>query len=91
MNEERFQALLKSMAEEELAEHIRKSEDYADVDTTDDVLHNFKSGGEVLGISPMKYLFVHMDKHIRAIYRYVKQGKVSSESILSRIKDIRND
>ena len=89
MNEERFQELVKSMAKEELEEHIRKSEDYADVETTDDVLHNFKSGAKTLNTTPIKYLLVHMDKHIRALYRYANQEKLSSEDILGRIKDTR--
>ena len=90
MNEERFQELVKSMVKEEMDEHVRKSEDYADPKRTNDILDNFKAGAKELDTTPVKYLLVHMSKHIRAIQRYCRTGNVMSEAINNRIKDARN-
>ena len=90
MNEKRFQELVKSMVAEEMEEHIRKSGDYADPDRTGDILDDFKAGAKELDITPVKYLLVHMSKHLRAIQRYCRTGNIMSEDINNRIKDARN-
>lgn len=56
--------------------------------SSEDVLANFKTVAERIGISPMKSLLVYMSKHSDAIENYIKNdGAFESEPIKGRIID----
>lgn len=52
-----------------------------------DRLNNFKAVGAKVGITPEVALGVFLDKHLRAIYHYIKTGETLSEDIEGRIVD----
>ena len=86
MIKEDFLRLIEKMHQEEIEEHRNKGADYA---SESDVLSNFKEEGQDLDLSPEKILEVYLNKHIRAIKKFIKTGKLESEPIESRIKDSR--
>jgi len=67
-----------------------KGEDYTrglgDADRAD----NFKRAAENSGISPVQAWGVYFYKHISAIWRYLRDGKLASEPIEGRIYDVIN-
>jgi len=64
-----------------------KNEDYA---KETDALDNFKSEAKELGVSPRVLWSVYFHKHISAIKRWARDGKVSSEEIRGRFLDVMN-
>ncbi len=54
-----------------------------------DRLDNFKRLSLELGISPQKVLWIYLKKHLDSISYYVRNGKLESESLESRIIDAR--
>lgn len=56
----------------------------------EDRLHNFYTVADFTGMTPEQALGVYLYKHISAIYAYISNGKVESESIESRILDAIN-
>lgn len=68
----------------------RKGNDYTrgkgDLDRTD----NFKMAGENTGVKTVQAWGVYFYKHISAIFRFLKEGRVESEPIEGRIHDIIN-
>lgn len=74
-----------------LKEMQAKGADYSDRDIHEDALGNFKGSARDVGITALQTWFVHWDKHVRAIKRYVRTGgKVGSESIQGRLMDNAN-
>jgi len=55
-----------------------------------DANRNFKKVAEVLGISPEMALLVYVQKHLDAVYSFVKNGHLKGEGIEEKIKDIVN-
>lgn len=55
----------------------------------DHVFTNFEEAAEYLGLTPYQVIGVHIYKHFKAIESYCKIGTVKSESIISRIDDMR--
>jgi hypothetical protein len=64
-----------------------KGRDYAPLD---DALHEFRETAELLGITPEQVWGVHFMKQVRAVLRFVKDGKLDSEGIESRLGDVVN-
>jgi hypothetical protein len=65
-----------------------KNPDYSG--NSGDRLHQFRSVGEDIGVTPEQALWVYMHKHLSAIRRYCKDGRVDSEGIRGRIVDTIN-
>ena len=64
-----------------------KGKDY----TTDgDAFKNLKEEADVIGSTPEKVLWISLQKHYKAMTRYCKEGKLESEPIESRLKDLAN-
>jgi len=67
-----------------------KGNDYTrgkgDIDRSD----NFKVAAENNGITPFQAWGVYFYKHVAAIWRFLKDGKVESEPIEGRIYDVIN-
>jgi hypothetical protein len=67
-----------------------KGNDYTrgkgDLDRTD----NFKMAGENTGVTALQAWGVYFYKHVSAIWRFMKDGKVESEPIEGRIYDVIN-
>lgn len=57
-----------------------------DLDRTD----NFKMAAENNGITPLQAWGVYFYKHVSAVWRFLKDGRVESEPIEGRIHDMIN-
>lgn len=86
MNHEQLAKLEQAINESEHALLFNKNADYA---SKEDALSNFKQLAKLLGTSPEQILIVYLMKHISSILRYVRDKKLSSEPIESRIHDVR--
>lgn len=73
----------------ETAMHVldTKGRDYA---PEGDALSEFYGTANLLGITPQQVWAVHFMKQVKAVLRYVKDGKLSSETLESRLTDIIN-
>lgn len=73
------------------ASHIEWSKRPAYTMGNSDVLHNFKSVAERLGITPMQAWGVYMLKHIDAITAYAKDNSIpQAEALIGRFSDALN-
>ncbi len=68
------------------AEKLRevKGNDYSG---TEDCNSNFKRLGKKLNLTPETILWVYLTKHLDSIETFIREGKVASEPIDSRIID----
>ena len=70
--------------------YSHKGNDYTrgkgDLDRTD----NFKVAAENSGVTPYQAWGVYFYKHVSAIWRFLKDGKVESEPIEGRVHDVIN-
>jgi hypothetical protein len=65
-----------------------KGHDYRE-GNDDDLLHNFRTVGEDMNLSPEKVWYIYASKHWKAIKTFIKEGGQSeSEPIDGRIKDM---
>lgn len=64
-----------------------KGADYA---RSDNAFHNFEATANFTGQTKEQVLGGHMYKHIAAIYRYIRDGKVDSEGLRGRAIDLIN-
>ena len=86
MNREEFNKQRDSLLEEAFQISKNKGKDYSR--DNEDVLYNFKSVGERLGMNPLDVLMIYMLKHQDAIETFVKsKGQSESEPIRQRIID----
>lgn len=67
-----------------------KGHDYTSGSRNDDRLKNFREIAEKFGVKPELVIGIYMYKHWTAIDLYIKEGKVESEPIGSRIADMIN-
>lgn len=67
-----------------------KGQDYTVGKNQTDRLFNFRVGAEAAGIDPTQVWYVYFWKHLTAIQRFVKEGKVDSEGIEGRVNDAIN-
>jgi hypothetical protein len=65
-----------------------KGHDYTGGD--DDALANFKYVGTRTGLDPKQVWAVYFNKHVEAIFTYIKRGELKSETVESRIQDAIN-
>lgn len=63
-----------------------KNADYA---SKEDALSNFKQLAAMTGSTPKRVWSIYWMKHTLSILRYIRDGKLSSETIASRINDSR--
>ena len=68
----------------------RKGKDYTQGKGDLDRLDNFKEAGRRNRITPYQAWGTYFYKHESAMWRFVKEGKVESEPIESRLYDIIN-
>lgn len=66
---------------------FQKNADYA---RTDDALDNFKSAARMLGMEPRQVWAVYFHKHVSALFRWARDGEVSSEDLRGRFMDVVN-
>ena len=65
--------------------------EYTEGHQNSNVLWNFESIGNKLGLEPMQVLSVYLNKHLSSLQSYFKDGQEhSSESIEGRVSDIIN-
>ena len=64
-----------------------KGKDYS---ANDDHFDNFKRQAEALGLKPEQVWAVYASKHWDAIMSFVRTGALASETIESRLLDLRN-
>lgn len=76
--------LIAKLLEEATAIREAKGNDYSG---KEDANANFKRLAKQLGLTPLQICWVYLSKHHDAIATYVKDGKIKSEPIQSRIID----
>lgn len=86
MKRDQFEQRLKFLQEWELSVNRSKGVEYAG---EDDALLNFKEDGHDLNLPPRQVLAVHLNKHLKAIRYFLRNGKILSEDIHGRIMDAR--
>lgn len=64
-----------------------KQEDYA---APTDVLYNFKTVGDLMGMEPRQVAGVYMSKHLISILHWAGTGEQESEDFAERIADAHN-
>lgn len=83
-----FEEFVHQALDADTKERLVKGDDYARPD--EDGLSNFKEVATELGITPMQVWGVYFLKGVKAITRFARDGRVSSESINGRFTDARN-
>jgi len=83
-----YAAHVLAFTEEMRAVTAAKNADYSA--GTDDAMRNYYELSQASGCTPFQAWMVLMMKHVTAIMRYSKDGKVSSESIHGRFVDLAN-
>lgn len=86
MNRTKYNQLVEKLVAEELELAAKKGKDYAG---DADVCANFKRAADNLGISKYQIWGVYANKHWDAINAFCKNGKVESEPLRERAKDVR--
>lgn len=85
MRRDKFVRLMEETFADALNLNKRKGKDYAG---DEDALSNFKEAAQQLGTTPEKVWAVYAHKHWSAIMAYCSEGKLESEPIEMRIKDV---
>jgi len=67
-----------------------KGEDYTGGEKVRDRLLNFREAAKESGTSMLQAWFVYFFKHYKSVVKYIRTGKVESEPIRERIKDLIN-
>lgn len=85
MEREKFVRLMEETFADALNLNRKKGKDYAG---DEDALSNFKQAAVQLDTTPEKVWAVYAHKHWSAIMAYCAEGKLESEPIESRVKDV---
>lgn len=85
MEKERFEALLKELDGESLQTLITKNARYS---SSDDALHNFRAGGDILGGTPAQACWGYLTKHLVALRDMVERDDFANrEDFLEKCQD----
>lgn len=57
---------------------------------TADAMHDYYAAAEECDVTPIKAWFVLFMKHVRAIQKFVRTGRVESEPMTGRFTDVAN-
>jgi len=87
MDQSTFNALLETTFDNMRDLLGSKGADYA---PGKDRLENFKSSADILNIDPLIVWAIYFNKHLDAIFTFVKHKRLCSESIQSRFHDALN-
>lgn len=87
MTVEEFARFFEALTTEAYDVCFSKMKDYAD---EADAHHNFRRQAEELGCEPRQVLGVYFNKHLFAFRRWVRDGRVDSEGLRSRVIDLVN-
>lgn len=90
MTNNEFNTLISAFRKEQDKLIINKGNDYTNGNGEADRLYNFKWVAEQLGLTPLQVLGVYWLKHVLAIMTFIKEGKLESEGIESRLLDENN-
>ena len=66
---------------------LKKGADYT---VDNDAFKDLRAVAEEVEVPPLKLLWIFMRKHLSSVKNYIKKGKVESEPIEERLKDIAN-
>lgn len=88
MTHEDYAAHVEAFVAEMRSVTTAKNADYSA--GTQDAMHDYHAAAEECDVTPLKAWFVLFMKHVRAVQKYVRVGRVSSESIHGRFTDIAN-
>jgi hypothetical protein len=86
MKHKHLTTFIENLVVDETEIHHTKGMEYA---SEDDALANFKSAAKQLGLSPLQVCTVYLHKHYTAIMHHARGGDTLSESIGSRVRDLR--
>ncbi len=84
MNYKDRELLISETLEKAMETRKTKGKDYSN---SDDQNSNFKRLSQKLNLSPETILWVYLTKHLDSIETFIREGKVASEPIDSRIID----
>tara|TARA_R100000234_G_C5002211_1_gene180845 strand:- start:472 stop:816 length:345 start_codon:yes stop_codon:yes gene_type:complete len=90
MTSKEFNKLRNSFIDSTLKLSDRKRIEYTEGNHNDNVLWNFESIANDLGLTPMQVLSVYLNKHMSSLRNYFKDGKEYSEPIEGRVSDMIN-
>lgn len=85
MTQEKFEGLLKELDASSVDTLIEKNARYS---SSDDTLHNFKDGGQILGGTTADACWGYLTKHLVALRDMVKRNDFSNrEDFLEKCQD----
>lgn len=88
MNKERFEELLKELDAQSVGTLVEKNARYA---TSEDCLHNFKNGADILGGSTAEACWGYLTKHLVALRDKVQNNDFHDrEDFLEKCQDAIN-
>ena len=88
MNNEKFKELLEELDANSVQTLAEKNARYA---TTDDAIHNFKMGADIMGGTPAQACWGYLTKHLVALRDMVKRNDFSNrEDFLEKCQDTIN-
>lgn len=88
MNHERFKDLLEELDGNSVKTLVEKNARYS---SNDDAIHNFRTGGEIMGGTPAQACWGYMTKHLTALRDMVQRDDFSNrEDLLEKCQDIIN-
>lgn len=87
MNAEERNEAMQEFFKDCLAVSSVKGKDYA---KDQDAFHNFTTAAEALGVSVPQSIWVHAEKHLSAVRRFVREGELAGEPIREKLTDMAN-
>lgn len=88
MNNIHFEALLEELDENSVATLAEKNARYS---TSDDALHNFKMGADIMGGTPAQACWGYLTKHLVALRDMIERNDFSNrEDFLEKCQDTIN-
>lgn len=87
MTRSEFEEFAQDMISDAYEVLVGKGKDYA---REDNPFHNFETTADFTGQTREQVLGGHMYKHVAALYRYIRDGKVDTEGLRGRAIDLIN-
>ena len=85
MTHEEFKSLLNELDKEGSATLSQKNARYS---SSDDALHNFKSGAEIMGGTPAQTCWGYLTKHLTALRDMIQRNDFSNrDDFLEKVQD----
>lgn len=91
MKREEFNLIVERLEKDRNSTLINKNANYSAYEATNDSLHNFKVGAELMGCTPAQCAWNYMTKHLVSLRDKVMENDFSNEmDLLEKVQDIQN-